>query len=220
MPAHVDDLIALLGAINAEPAYLVGDSWGGFVALLTAIQRPDLVRGLVLQEPPVLTLFTSATPRPQELAGLLIRRPRTAAAILRFGGGTIAPTERLLRRGEGEQAMERFARGTLGPDVFEALPEARRQQARENIPTLRAQLLGAGSPPLEDSQVRGVEAPTLLVTGELSRPLFRQLIGRLGELLPNARQVEIRGASYSMREQKPAEVNEAILGFLRSTAAG
>jgi pimeloyl-ACP methyl ester carboxylesterase len=45
----------------------------------------------VLAEPPALTLFTSVPPRPPELLWLLVRRPRTALAILSFGTRTHAP---------------------------------------------------------------------------------------------------------------------------------
>jgi pimeloyl-ACP methyl ester carboxylesterase len=63
---HVDDLAAFLRAIDAVPAHLVGNSWGAFIALLTAIRHPDLVRTLVLEEAPVMPLFVSAPPRPPE----------------------------------------------------------------------------------------------------------------------------------------------------------
>jgi hypothetical protein len=36
----------------------------------------------------------------------------------------------------------------LGKTTYERLPEERKEQARENLGTLRAQLLGAGFPPL------------------------------------------------------------------------
>ncbi len=44
----VDDVVALMG----DGAHLVGYSYGGLVSLLVAARRPDLVRSLVLIEPP------------------------------------------------------------------------------------------------------------------------------------------------------------------------
>jgi pimeloyl-ACP methyl ester carboxylesterase len=46
--AMVDDSVALLEEVVGGPAHLAGHSNGAFVALLTALRRPDLVRGLVL----------------------------------------------------------------------------------------------------------------------------------------------------------------------------
>jgi pimeloyl-ACP methyl ester carboxylesterase len=58
----------------------------------------------------------------------------------------------------------------------------------------------------------------LLLHGERSPGLFRLLADRLEELLPNARRVEVPGASHIMHEDNPQVVNEAIAGFLRGVS--
>jgi pimeloyl-ACP methyl ester carboxylesterase len=148
------------------------------------------------------------------LLPLLVRRPRTALAILAFGGRTFAPARRAFRRGDDEQALETFASGVLGKETYERLPAARRQQARENLGALRAQLLGAGFPPLSEEDVRGVAAPTLLVTGERTPAYMLRLSDRLRQLLPEPECVEIPGASHAMTEENADAVNQAIGGFL------
>jgi pimeloyl-ACP methyl ester carboxylesterase len=218
MLPHVDDLVSLLRAIHATPAHLVGHSWGAFICLLTAIRHPQLVRSLVLQEPPVLSLFVSTPPRPKELLPLFIRRPRTAVSILKFGAGTVAPAQRAFRRGDDDTAMRRFAYGVLGKDTYEQLSEERRQQARENLNALRAQLLGAGFPPLSDDDLRRVRIPTLLMTGERSPAFLLRLTDRLQELLPDVERIEIAGASHAMQEENAGAVNEAIRRFLAHQA--
>jgi pimeloyl-ACP methyl ester carboxylesterase len=219
MLPHVDDLAAFLRLIGAAPAHVVGHSWGAFICLLTAIRRPEIVRSLVLQEPPVLSLFVSTPPSPRELFPLLARRPRTALAILEFGARTIAPAQRAFRRGDDDQALQTFAHGVLGKETYERLPEERTQQARENLATLRAQLLGAGFPPLDENDVRGVRAPTLLMTGTRSPAVLIRLTEHLQRLLPRAERVDIAGASHAMQEENPDAVNEAILGFLARHAS-
>jgi pimeloyl-ACP methyl ester carboxylesterase len=107
----------------------------------------------------------------------------------------------------------------LGKDTYERLPDERRQQARENLNTLRAQLLGAGFPPLSEDDVRGVRAPTLLMTGDRSPAVLLRLTERLEQLLPNAERIEIVDASHAMQEEKPTAVNAAILGFLTRHAS-
>jgi pimeloyl-ACP methyl ester carboxylesterase len=214
MLPHVQDLTAFLQVLGAEPAHLVGHSWGAFICLLTAVRYPQLVRSLVLGEPPVLTLFTSVPPRPSELLQLLVRRPRTALAILGFGVKAHAPAQNAFRHGDGEVALSRMSQGMLGSDTWERLSDERKQQARENLNTLRAQVLGAGFPPLRDDDVRGVAAPTLLVSGERSPAYPLRLIDRLEQLLPHAERVWIAGASHLMHEENAAEFNQAILGFL------
>ena len=220
MLPHVDDLAALLQVIGAAPAHLVGHSWGAFICLLAAVRHPEMVSSLVLQEPPVLSLFVSTPPRLRELFPLLVRHPRTALAILGFGAGTFAPAQRAFRRGDDDQALQTFAHGVLGNETYERLPEARKQQARENLGTLRAQLLGAGFPPLDEGDVRGIDVPTLLMTGQRSPAFLLRLTEHLQRLLPNAERVDIAGASHAMQEENPSAVNEAILGFLARDASG
>lgn len=211
---HVDDLVTFLQVVDATPAHLVGHSWGGLICLLAAIRHPQAVRSLVLQEPPVLSLFMSTRPRHMELLRLFIRRPRTARVILSFGMQTALPAERAFRRGDDEAALQAYALGLLGKDSWEQLPQERKQQAFENVRSLRAQVLGAGFPPLSDDEVRRVQAPTLLMTGAQSPAYLPRLTDRLQQLLPNAERVEIAAASHLMNEENHAAANEAILDFL------
>jgi pimeloyl-ACP methyl ester carboxylesterase len=192
MLPHVEDLAAFLQQIGAAPAHLVGSSWGAFISLLTAIRHPDLVRSLVLEEPPVVSLFSSTPPRPTELLRLFATRPRTAVAFLKFAAGAMVPAQKAFARGDDEKAMRHFLVGVLGTESYQRLPEASVQMMRENLSSARAQMLGDGFPPLGDDQVASVRAPTLLLTGEHS---------------PDA--------SHIMHEENAPAVNEAIVGFLR-----
>ena len=51
LDGQIDDLTALLSEANAEPCVLAGHSWGGLLADLAALSRPDLVAGMVLVDP-------------------------------------------------------------------------------------------------------------------------------------------------------------------------
>ncbi|MFD7256104.1 alpha/beta fold hydrolase [Streptomyces sp. NPDC059874] len=93
----VRDLFALLGALDlgGRPVHLVGNSYGGTLALHAALARPDLVAGLTLLEPPlsggwvenmVDTLSAAAlsledSPVPTELLGLRLRKAANLTAI-------------------------------------------------------------------------------------------------------------------------------------------
>jgi pimeloyl-ACP methyl ester carboxylesterase len=220
MQPHVHDLAAFLREIGAEPAHLVGSSWGAFIALLTAAQHPELVRTLVLEEPPVVPLFVSMPPRPAELLRLFATRPRTGIALLGFVTRTLAPAQKALERGEDERAMETFLVGVLGRAAYEQLSEARMAQLRENRKSFRAQILGAGFPTIGDDDVRSVRAPVLLLTGEHSPAFLLRLTDRLEELLPTVDRAEIPNASHAMHEENASAVNEAIVGFLGRHHAG
>jgi len=212
MAEHVDDLEALLRTLDAAPAHLVGHSYGAFVCLLLAMQSPDLVRSLVLAEPPAITLFVSNSPKPLEILKVLVTRPRTAAGIIKFGAKGVAPATEALESNDKEEALRVFGKATLGADTFHQLSEERLEQAHANF--IKAELLGAGFPPLDDEQLRSIQAPTLLLCGQSSPRLWHRLTDRLQELLPHAERIQIPGASHIMHEDNAPAYNAKILAFL------
>lgn len=215
MLPHVEDLAAFLQEVDAAPAHLVGNSWGAFISLLTAIHHPGAVRSLVLAEPGVVPLLgLSFPPRPMEVLSLLVRRPRLALTIAQGGAREIGRAEKAFRRGDDETGMRAFLHAVLGEEFYRRLPESRLQQARENARTMRAQLLGTGPPPLGEEQVRGISAPTLVMRGERSSAGIHLLMDLLEELLPNVERVEIPDASHDMHLDNPLAVSDAILGFV------
>jgi len=216
MPEHADDLLALIDALDARPAHVVAHSYGAFVALLAAVCAPEMVRSLVLTEPPVITLFVSSRPRLPELMRLLARRPVTAAAIVAFGARGVGPATAAVQRGDLEGALYAFGTATLGRQTFLRLGKPRLEQARVNL--IAAELLGSGLPPLSDADLRCLRMPTLLVTGESSPRLFHCLADRLAVLIPGVERVEIPGASHIVHEDNAATFNRAVLGFLDRNA--
>jgi pimeloyl-ACP methyl ester carboxylesterase len=212
MAEHVRDLEALIRAPAIGPVHLVGHSYGAFVCLLVAIQSPQLVRSLVLAEPPVITLFVSNSPKPSELLKLLVSRPRAAAAILKFGAMGIAPATAAARRGDMEETLRLFGTAALGKDAFNSFSAARLEQSRANL--IKAELLGTGFPPLDIDALRKLNIPALLVSGEASPRLYYYLLERLQELLPNNERVEIPGAAHIMHEDNAPAYNQAVLSFV------
>ncbi len=214
MDVHVADLEAFLTALTG-PAHLVGNSWGAFCCLMLAHRRPDLVRSLTLEEPPIIPVLFGEPPRPARILAQLVRRPRVAIALLRFAATVLGPVQATFGRGDAEGAMVRFARGVLGADVYESLPELRKQQMRANLPEFAAEMRAKGGfVPFTESNVRAVRTPTLLLVGERSPIFLKRLTDVLEELLPDRRRVMIPGASHAMHEENPAATNAAIRAFL------
>jgi pimeloyl-ACP methyl ester carboxylesterase len=59
MKTHTDDLIVFIQNLDAGPVNLVGWSYSGPIAVLVAVQHPELVHSLFLDEPSTLALVTS-----------------------------------------------------------------------------------------------------------------------------------------------------------------
>lgn len=212
MSQHVDDLQALLHSLSSGPVHIVGHSYGAFLGLLLAIREPDLVRSLVLAEPPVITLFVSNQPKPLELLRLMLKRPRTAVAIIKLGAQGLGPATAAAKQGDMERALHLFGTAVLGRDAFDGMSEARREQVRVNL--IKAEFLGSGFPLLAARKLRNMEIPSLLLNGHSSPSVFHRLTDRLEELLPHSERKKIPAASHMMHEDNVLAFNAAILEFL------
>jgi len=213
MSQQVNDLTKLIQSLDAIPVHLVGHSYGAFLCLLVATKHPDLVRSMVLAEPPVLTLFVSNTPKPIELLKLMFTRPRTAVAIIKLGITGLAPAKKAARNDDMGKAMRVFGRTVLGAKFYKNLSESRREQIRANA--IKSELLGSGFSPLNPNDLRQTTTPTLLVNGGQSPNVFHRFTDRLCDLLPNTKRVQISRASHNMHEDNPSAFNQEVLSFLK-----
>jgi pimeloyl-ACP methyl ester carboxylesterase len=211
---HVDDLQALVTALGAAPAHLIGNSSGGLLCLLAAIRAPELVRSLVLLEPFVLPLLVSVPPKPVELLKLALRHPRMAATVLQFGARGLGPAQAAFERGDLEKGLQLFTRAVLGPRGVDRMTETRRAQAHDNLDIFASLLTRGTFPSIDPDDVRRITVPMLLLSGEQSPPIMRVLTDRLHDLLPKANRIEIPRASHDAQVDNPSAVTDAALTFL------
>jgi pimeloyl-ACP methyl ester carboxylesterase len=181
------------------------------------MQHPELVRSLVMIEPPGLTLVLDFPLRPGQVLSMLARSPLAGLAILKLGGTVMEPAAKAFRRGDDEAAIEMFGRGVLGSSRFDRLSPERYQQVWDNRKADKAQMLGEGFPPLDAHQVATVEVPTLLLVGSESPSAFHRMSARLLKLLPHARLDIVEGASHIVHEDAPNRAIKAIVDFLPGT---
>lgn len=219
MQPHVDDLLAFLGSVDAYPAHLVGNSWGAFICLRAAMQQPDAVRSLVLEEPPLVPLITGAPPSIARIAASLLRRPRLTMTGLGFASGTIGPMKKLVKAGQIEASIDRFAQGVLGVGGLASLPEEVRAHMHANASTHIGQALADGGfEPISEAEIASVRTPTLVVTGADSPALFHELATLLTSFLTDSRSLDVPAASHAMHVANPTVVNTAILEFVEQVA--
>ncbi len=211
MQQHVSDLDAILSPLE-QPVHLIGHSYGAFICLLLAMKSPNRIRSLVLAEPPAITLFVSNSPKTSEILKLLLTRPKTAIALVKLGSRGIEPATKAIERDQVKKAVEIFGTAVLGAEAYSNLSEARMEQVYQNV--IKAEFMGSGFPPLEAKKIRSIDIPTLLISGENSPKIFPLLLDRLQQLLPNARQKVIPGASHISHEDNPEGFNQNILSFI------
>ena len=163
---HTDDAAALIDALGAAPAIVIGRSYGGNVALDLALRYPDRVRALALLEGGPETLSESAM---QWLADL----ERELFAAAEEDITTVA---------------ERLIRGVAGGGAWEELPPEARQIFTYNGPAIVAELRG-GILEIGVEQLGSITQPTLLLGGRDSLPAFVQVANIMAKAMPRA-QVE------------------------------
>lgn len=188
-----DDLIAVIERLRLVPAHLAGSSYGAFTALLAAAKRPELVRTLVLGEPPV---------------GCLLAKP----VWDQFFSVAVEPAKANIGAGDLENGLRTFIGGVLGAGAFDALPPPVRAIMLDNASTLALE-----AEPLEvfaEAEAARVTMPVLLVTGADSPPMFGQITDRLQRLLPHAERIEIPAASHAMHGDNAPAYNAMVLEFL------
>lgn len=214
MSRHVNDLVALIEKLGLGKVHLVGNSSGAFICLLVAQKRPDLVRTLTLEEPPVVSMFLQTLPpRPGELLGLLFSSPGALFDFLKFGAGTIGPATKAFKERRDDAALDIFARGVLGDASHAKISPVRWQQMRDNLKPHRAAMLGSGLPIFTRADAAAIEVPTQLIRGS-NTPGFQQRINqRLAALIPGAGDVCVQNASHLVHEDNSRSVAEAIRTF-------
>jgi pimeloyl-ACP methyl ester carboxylesterase len=217
---HAKDLIALIAELRLGPVHLVGNSFGAFVSLVVARERPDLVRRLVVQEPPIIPLLIGFPPSPTALLKLLFARPRTGLPLARMVFGGVLPVQSMVERGEVEASIEKFVRTVaLGDAGYEALPDWIKEHMRLNAGTHAAQFRNNGGfVAFTAADARSICIPTLVMTGQHSPAALRVLAGELARRLPVVRTVEIPNASHAMHLANPEATVRAIVQFLGGTA--
>jgi pimeloyl-ACP methyl ester carboxylesterase len=164
---EADDAAALLDALDAVPAVVIGRSRGGEIALMLAHRHPDHVRGLALLESGLFDL----DPEAKAWEDALNARIRAAAP---------------------ERVGETMIEGALGAGTWNALPAEVREMFTDNGPASLAEIEG-GAGELDEQALSTIEQPTLLVSAADSPEAFRRVSDRLAALLPNAEEVRVEG---------------------------
>lgn len=209
---NAEDLAALVKGLGAAPAHLVGHSYGAFTVMYCALKHPELVRTLVLAEPPAFTLIFENLQSPLDL---FFHSPSTAVALMELVNKALIPAQDAIRRGDSEQAVKIFIDGAAGKEgAFEQLPGLVRSMLIENRTSLKGEIDSVITTKFSREDASHITAPVLLAKGELSPKIMTQIIDILAETLPNNEVVAVQGASHASPFEKMEEFNERVFEFL------
>jgi pimeloyl-ACP methyl ester carboxylesterase len=199
---HVGDLIAVLDAVADGPAWLVGNSMGGAVAIDATLSAPDRVAGLVLIAPAV-----SGEPEPDELD------PDTLRIIggLEAAGekGDVAELGRLhaLLWLDGPAGPE----GRVGGRARELALEMNERILRNDVPDE----VGAGDVDAW-SRLEEIRVPTTVMWGDRDVPAGIETCRATAARVPGARTHVLAGAAHLPALEQPAELAAAIAAAMQA----
>jgi non-heme chloroperoxidase len=209
-----DDLLELFGQLDLSSAHIVGHSYGGSIAAYFAYKHPEKVRSLVLIEPALISVFIENPNSAKERLFFLLIHPSIALALLDFAR-KLNPSLKALEMKDSKEAARIFVDGIQNRSgSFEELPENFRNIVIDNVMTIHD--LEAKQPVFKKAQIRQIKVPTLIVKGETSHKILRDIADSLSRLLPNVR-LEVIDSGHFPQFEKPEILNLKILDFLDKT---
>jgi pimeloyl-ACP methyl ester carboxylesterase len=191
---EVDDLRALLDALEVNHAFVLGLSSGGRVAIDFALTYPERTYALVLVDP-ALGGWHWSEDFSQFMRGLEIAA-RTHSVEMARERWLTHPLFLPVR--ERPEQAERLAQIVASYSGWAWLHASSERDA--DLPTPR---------PLER-----ISVPTLLVMGERDIEEFQTIANHITRTIPHLTKLVLPGVGHMSNMEAPETFNEAVLGFL------
>jgi pimeloyl-ACP methyl ester carboxylesterase len=196
VPLFARDVAALLERLDATPAHVVGVSMGGMIGFQLVVDRPDLVRSLVV-----------VNAMPDMVVRTLAQRLAVWQRMI------IAP---LL----GMKKMAEVLGGRLFPKLEQG--ELRAEFVRrweENDPHAYREALKAIVGWSVSDRLSSIDCPVLVVSGDEDYTPVEAKVAYVNRL-PQAELVVIEDSRHGTPVDQPEVFNEAVAAFLRRCSEG
>ena len=184
-----NDVLETMAELDTGPAALVGNSYGGAVALRVAVAAPAAVTALALISAPA----PGFDPSPEL-------------------GAAWEAEEAALERGDIDSAVELVMDTWVPPRLRDRVAPMQRRAFEQ-----QAELEGvteAPDPVRDIEALRTIDVPTLVVAGENDLPDFRDGAEAMAAVIPGARLELIDGVGHLAPLEAPEEFRRMLLDFL------
>ncbi|MCU0263601.1 MAG: alpha/beta hydrolase [Candidatus Nanopelagicales bacterium] len=213
------DVVAMLDAIGAERAVVVGHDWGGGIAWTLAHEFADRVTALVAMN----------CPPPEVLVRHLARDPRQIARswYMFFFQLPVLPERFVAKHMPGTLVAGSYNRKAWNREVLAPYAEAfaTPDDAHGPVSWYRGAFRGAFGGALRRTRLRPIEAPVLVIWGVHDRFLGQDMVSpaslRGSLAFGNAADVVlVEEAGHFVQNEAPDEVNRALVEWLAEHVPG
>ena len=191
-----EDAAKLIEDMDLAPIAIFGSSVGAIIGLDLVIRHPELVRGAILHEPPMIAGMSA----PEEVMGAIQR-------VVEGG----------MQKGGPRGGCETFFRFVAGDEAFENLDPHLRERMLVNGETFLGTEMGSFEPYRPDeATLAAVEVPVRVMVGTESAPFFAESARWLADRT-NAELEDLPGG-HTPYFDRPREMAEALRPMLRKMA--
>ena len=212
-----NDVAGLIQRCGEERAIIVGHDWGGAVAWMTALRRPEVLERLVILNAPHPSAFAREIRMPAQMLRssyiAFFQVPGVPEAML--SARSFSALKWILRSASERTGaftdadLERYAAAFARPGALTGALAYYRATARRAVGAAKQ----SDVLPRQGGR-RTVTAPTLVIWGRNDPALGPRLADPGAELVPNRRVVFVDDASHFVQADAPEKVNELLIEFL------
>ncbi|GAB3833765.1 alpha/beta fold hydrolase [Dactylosporangium cerinum] len=183
---HAGHAAALLRHLGAAPAHVLAHSSGTTIAMQLAFDHPDLVRTLMLSEPPLVDSL--AAPEDLDVIHAMLG-PAIGAAMAATARGDLPAAFDVFMAAVCGPSFREVMTSALGADLVAAAEDSSRCLFTGEIPAINGWSL--------DRQAAArLQQPVLLIQGSASPPPFHRLVAHLAGLISGATVATIDGGNH------------------------
>ncbi len=202
-----DDLAAFIHTLHLGKVVVIGHSYGALTALFLAARHPELVRALVLAEPPAVSLLADTHGDEREHGKVMFDDIQQRM---------VGPMQQAYQKGDREEGIRVFMAYVFNdPHAWDKMSQSSRDHTLQEAHEWDVMMTtGTLFPAITSKAVQRISAPVLILMGAKSYP-FLGVIGReLARLLPKSETIVFPDAGHQMWLQDPGACRNDVEKFL------